>query len=68
MILAVSVMATVVMSLKWLLPLTGGGLPESANLAILVTTGALTYSGALWLLDRPFVLQTKSLLMRAMLS
>jgi len=34
-------------------------------LALLVCAGAVTYAGALWILDRSFVLQSRSLLVRS---
>ncbi len=64
-ILATVVMALVVISSKWLLNSLSSGLPGILTLIALVGTGLMAYGGMLWLLDAPFVLQTRSLLKKA---
>ena len=68
MILATLTMAIVVVGLKWVFTLSGSGSPELVNLVVLIVLGVVAYGGTLWLLDRSFVLQTKSLLKRAAVS
>jgi hypothetical protein len=66
LILSTLVMAAVVTGLK--VGLTrAGNLQEWVTLVILIMAGMATYGGTLWLLDRPFVLQTKNLLQKAAL-
>jgi len=64
-ILATLVMALVIAGAKYLLSLIGVGLPGVITLIALVGMGLITYGGMLWLLDSPYILQTKTLLKKA---
>jgi len=68
LILSTLVMAAVVTGLKVGFTLGTSNLPELVRSVILIMAGVVAYVGTLWLLDRPFVLQAKSLLRRAALS
>jgi O-antigen/teichoic acid export membrane protein len=68
LVLSTLVMATVVTGLKVGLTLGAEGLPDLVTLVILIMAGVVAYGGTLWLLDRPFVLQTKNLLRKVALT
>jgi O-antigen/teichoic acid export membrane protein len=65
MILATVVMALGVIGAKWLLNSLTGELSGILSLVALIGTGLMAYGGMLWVLDPPFVLQTRSLLKKA---
>ncbi|MEJ2723825.1 MAG: lipopolysaccharide biosynthesis protein [Deltaproteobacteria bacterium] len=66
MVLATIVMALAVSGIKQVLALSGSS--GLVVLAVLIAVGITTYGGTLWLLDRPFVIQTKGLIKRAVLA
>jgi O-antigen/teichoic acid export membrane protein len=67
-VLATVVMASVIIGCKQLFILNGNNVPHLMILAILIVVGIATYSGTLWLLDRPFICQMKTLLKRVVLT
>ena len=68
MILATLVMALGVVGVKWLMAWWSGGMSGILTLIFLIGTGLIAYGGMLWLLDAPFVLQTRDLLKKVALA
>lgn len=68
MILSALTMASMVGGFRWMLNLDIIRIPGLFALVLLVVLGILTYSSILWILDRSFILQTKNLIKKVVLT
>jgi len=66
MILSTSFMVFAILGTKWIIEMIGFIRPAIMDLVALTIVGIVSYVGSLWVLDKPFILQSRDMVRKSL--